>query len=71
MGLYYVGRCGNVSSVHGNINAEKYQEILDENLWPVKARHFPAENYIISKTMLRYIRQEAHRSISTGTMLPA
>ncbi|CAG2241365.1 LPCAT3 [Mytilus edulis] len=29
----------------GNINAVKYQEILDENLWPVIARHFLGGNY--------------------------
>ena len=40
---------GTISSVHGNINAEKYQEILDENLWPEIARHFPAGNYIFQQ----------------------
>jgi len=28
------------------INAEKYIDILEENLWPVVARHFPQNNYI-------------------------
>ena len=28
-------------AVVGNINATKYQEILDEHLWPLIARHFP------------------------------
>jgi hypothetical protein len=29
----------------GNINAAKYQNILDDNLWPVIARHFPQNGY--------------------------
>ena len=39
------GGVGTITS----INAEKYQEILDANLWSVLARHFPAENYIIKQ----------------------
>lgn len=35
-----------MSAVNGNINAQKYLDILDENLWPVLARHFPDDNYI-------------------------
>lgn len=37
---------GTLSAVNGNINAQKYLDILDENLWPVLARHFPDDNYI-------------------------
>ena len=29
----------------GNINALKYINIFDNNLWPVIARHFPDGNY--------------------------
>ena len=36
---------GTLTAVNGNINAVKYQEIIDENLWPVLARHFPNGNY--------------------------
>ena len=32
-------------AVVGNINATKYQEILDEHLWPLIARHFPGGDY--------------------------
>ena len=39
------GGVGTITS----INAEKYQEILDKNLWSVIARHFPAENYIFKQ----------------------
>ena len=28
---------------------KKYQEILDENWWPVIGRHFPTENYIFQQ----------------------
>ena len=37
---------GTLSRVNGNINAQKYIEILDDNLWPVLVRHFPAGNYL-------------------------
>ena len=30
--------------MNGNINAERYKEILDENLWPVIAWDFPGES---------------------------
>ena len=36
---------GTITSVEGNINAEKYIRILDDNLWPVIARHFPTNGY--------------------------
>ena len=32
--------------VDGNINAVKYEQIIDNNLWPVIARHYPQNNYI-------------------------
>lgn len=31
---------GTIIPVNGNINVEKYQDILEENLWPVISRHF-------------------------------
>jgi hypothetical protein len=37
---------GTLATVNGNINAAKYIEILEENLWPVIVRHYPEENYI-------------------------
>lgn len=40
---------GTVTAVNGNINAEKYQEILDKNLWPVGSRQFPAGNYLFQQ----------------------
>jgi hypothetical protein len=49
---------GTITAVNGNINAENYQEILDDNLWPVIVRHF------------RYIGLELPRNVSTETMLP-
>ena len=30
--------------VNGNINAEKYISVLDSQLWPVIARHFPDDS---------------------------
>lgn len=37
---------GTITVVDGNINAQHYIDILDNNLWPVVVRHFPNENYI-------------------------
>jgi hypothetical protein len=37
---------GTLTVVNGNINAEKYREILDNELWPVVARHFPQNDFI-------------------------
>ena len=37
---------GILTTVNGNINAVKYIEILEDNLWPVIVRHYPEENYI-------------------------
>jgi transposase len=36
---------GTVTPVEGNITASKYQDILEDNLWPVLARHFPQNGY--------------------------
>ncbi|CAG2190337.1 unnamed protein product [Mytilus edulis] len=37
---------GTITVVEGNINALKYIEIIDNNLWPVVVRHFPDDNYV-------------------------
>ena len=37
---------GTLSFVDGNIDAEKYLATLEENLWPVTARHFPTAGEI-------------------------
>ena len=35
-----------LTSVKGNINSEKYIEVLENNLWPVIVRHFPSGNNV-------------------------
>jgi hypothetical protein len=37
---------GIIVAVNVNINAPKYIAILEDCLWPVIARHFPANNYV-------------------------
>ena len=37
---------GTLTPVVGNLNSEKYINILDDNLWPVIAQHFPTSPYI-------------------------
>jgi hypothetical protein len=44
---YYV--VGTLTSVVGNLNSEKYINILDDNLWPVIAQHFPTSRYIFQE----------------------
>ena len=43
--IYYEG-VGTLTGVEGNINAAKYIDILEDNLWPVIAQHFPHNNYV-------------------------
>lgn len=37
---------GTISILNGIINRHKYIEILEDNLWPVIARHFPTQNFL-------------------------
>jgi hypothetical protein len=37
---------GTITVVDGNVNAQKYIDIIDEHLWPVVARHYPRNDYI-------------------------
>lgn len=37
---------GTLTDVQGNINAQKYLEIIDNNIWPVIVRHFPYDEYV-------------------------
>ena len=45
-GCMCINGVGTLVAVNGNINAQKYIDILDNNLWPVIARHFPDNSYI-------------------------
>lgn len=40
---------GTLTSVDGNINTDKYIEILDQNLWPVVARNFGNDPWIFQE----------------------
>lgn len=37
---------GTICRIIGNINSQKYIEILEDNLWPVIARHFANTNFL-------------------------
>ena len=37
---------GTLTLIIGNINSEKYKTILEDNIWPVIARHFPENQYL-------------------------
>ena len=43
-----------LSPVVGNLNSEKYINILDDNLWPVIAQHFPTSPYIFQEDNAPY-----------------
>ena len=32
--------------MEGNINADKYISILEDNIWPIIVRHFPGNDYL-------------------------
>ena len=40
---------GTFTEVQGNINSRKYIEVLDNQLWPVLARHFPTDDYLFQE----------------------
>lgn len=40
---------GTYTGVDGNINSKRYIDILDENLWPVLAWHFPNNDYLFQE----------------------
>jgi hypothetical protein len=42
---YDMGLHRTITLVNGNINEAKYQDILEEYLWPVIARNFPRGGY--------------------------
>ena len=45
-GCITFNRVGTLDFLEGSINALKYTDILEDNLWPVVARHFPQNNSI-------------------------
>ena len=45
-GLICFNGVGTLCKVVGNINAQKYIDILEDNIWPMIARHFPRNNYL-------------------------
>ena len=40
---------GKLVSVEGNMNSEKYINVLDECLWPVAAKHFPTDRWTLQE----------------------
>lgn len=68
---------GNISAVDGNINANKYQQILDANLRPVLARHFPTGNYVfqddnapVHRARSRLLTQNWHKNNELASTEP-
>lgn len=70
---------GTLTVVDGNINAQKYIEILDSQLWPVVAAHFPDNNYIYqddnapvhrARSVIDYKRQNNINSMTWPAQSP-
>ena len=59
---------GTLAKVTGNINSEKYKEILEENIWPVIVRHFPDDKYFFRMTMPQCIDRGFCRSTEPLTI---
>ena len=60
---------GTLAKAIGNINSEKYKEMLEENIWPVIVRHFPDDQYLnapvhISRRLQKYRATNNLKSIS-------
>ena len=44
LGMHIPYGVGTITTVNGTINRHKYIKILEDNLWPVIARHFPEQD---------------------------
>lgn len=73
LGMSHMHRVGTISAVDVNINAYKYQQILDDNLWSVLAHHFPTGNCVFqddnapvhsARSTQDYLHKNAIRTIS-------
>ena len=62
--------------MNGTINAEKYISILDDQLWPVIARHFPDNSYTFQDDNApvhhaRVVERYKHQNNIRGMIWPA
>ena len=67
---------GTLCQVNGNINAEKYISVLDSQLWPVIARHFPDDSYVFQDDNVpvhraRIVERYKHDNNIHGMVWPA
>jgi hypothetical protein len=59
---------GTITTVNGTINRHKYIEILEDNLWPVIARHFPKQGCLFQDDNLPYIEKTTVKTIRKRTI---
>ena len=59
---------GTLAKVTGNINSEKYKEILEENIWPVIVKHFPDDQYFFQDDNAQCIDRGSCRSTEPLTI---
>lgn len=58
---------GTLTIVNGNINASKFIDIIENNVWPIIARHFTNNEYIYQDDNALSIEPGLLKNISTKT----
>jgi Zn/Cd-binding protein ZinT len=57
---------GTFVPVDGTINSENYIQILDHNLWPVAAKHFPQNPWIFQDDNATHPPFQTYHSVEAG-----
>ena len=71
MGVHFWFGPGTVTAVDGNINAIKYQDILEDHLWPVIAQHFPQGGFIFQDDNAPVHRARSTVAYKTQNHIPS
>ena len=61
---------GTLCRVDGNINSQKYINILEDNLWPVVVRHFPGNDYLFMDDNAPVHRSQATKDYINANRVP-
>ena len=61
---------GTLCRVDGNINSQKYINILEDNLWPVVVRHFPGNDYLFMDDNAPVHRSQATKDYINANHVP-
>ena len=70
---------GTLAFVEGNLNANGYQNILENHVWPVEAKYFPSNNFIFqddnvsvhrARSVIEYKLRNEIKSLSSPAQSP-